>query len=143
MTLYARKRILWILGITVPTYVLFIPAYWTITREPEPSFAVFLTLWVALADLILFLWLLRSERSALWNGIIAFLFWMPAVGWSWLEPNAELIQTRNVGDGVVEMLKRMDRALAPLVAQKTMEIGEMVILQAKEDPADDNFEMYL
>lgn len=45
--------------------------------------------------------------------------------------------------GVVEMLKRMDRALAPLVAQKTMEIGEMVILQAKKDAADDNFEMYL
>jgi len=105
MTTVRGKRILWVIGTIIPSYLLLIILNRMYRESNEFMLAPFLVLWLAMLLVTAFFRLLYSEKSPLWNGIIAFLFWMPLAGWYWLEPNEEAIETRRVYAAIIEVLK--------------------------------------
>jgi hypothetical protein len=74
------KRLGWIIGVTTPIYLM-------LTVLMPPGF--FGVPWMGLVLLVflgLFSSLLIFEKSALWNGVIAIIFWMPILGLMIAEP---------------------------------------------------------
>jgi len=98
MTHPCRKRLLWISRTTIPIYLM-------LTLFMPPGFAG--NLWMVLV-MFVFLWqfiaLLISESSCTWNGIIAFVFWMPMVGLHLMYPGTETVKNGEVHEGVLWIL---------------------------------------
>ena len=59
---------------------------------------------VLFAFATLFLTLLIIEHSPLWNGLTAFLFWMPMIAIHLMQPGTETVANGKVHEGVIAIL---------------------------------------
>ena len=105
MTSGISKRIAWIMGTIIPGYILLVFACRAYTKNNDSDLSPFLLISWAVLLCTAFFRLLYSEKSPVWNGIIAFLFWMPLAGWYWLQPSEEAILTRNIYTAIIEVFK--------------------------------------
>jgi len=79
-----NKRFLWMIWPLWAIHVSFILAF-TVGTDSE-AMNLTLTVPAMIGFVVVFFSLLYVEKSLLWNGTVAFLFWMPVVGWCRLIP---------------------------------------------------------
>jgi len=82
-----NKRFLWMIWPLLAIHVSFMLAF-TVGNDSE-AMNLTLTVPAMIGFLVVFFSLLYVEKSLLWNGIVAFLFWMPVVGWWRLIPEMQ------------------------------------------------------
>ncbi len=92
---FRYRYLLWVIGTTVPIYLM-ITVY-----MPEGFAGVPWMILVTFLFFCMFLALVICERSSLWNGVIAFLFWMPMVGLHLHHPGTEAVSRGEVYKGVI------------------------------------------
>ena len=98
MNAFHYRYLLWMLGTTVPIYLMIT------VFMPEGFAGVPWMLLVTFIFFCLFLSLLGCEQSPLWNGLIAFLFWLPMLGLHLHHPGTETISRGEVHKGVISIL---------------------------------------
>ncbi|QDT99250.1 hypothetical protein V144x_47610 [Gimesia aquarii] len=98
MNAFHKRYLLWVLGTTAPIYTM-------ITVLMPKGFAgVPWMLLVTAIFLLMFLALLGFESSPIWNGLIAFLFWLPMIVIHLHNPGTVAISRGEVHKGVIEIL---------------------------------------
>jgi hypothetical protein len=91
------KRVAWMIGTTAPIYLM-------LTVFMPPGFGGVPWMWLVLLVFAgLFIGLLCFERSALWNGIIAFVFWIPMVIIHIMHPGTQTVAEGKVYVGVLQI----------------------------------------
>lgn len=92
------RHLWWLLGTTIPIYAM-------ITVLMPDGFAG--VPWMGLVMIVflcLFLALLGFENSAQWNGIIAFVFWLPMLLIHSMNPGYETLALGEVHRGIMAIL---------------------------------------
>lgn len=109
-----RKRIQLITGTIVPVYTM-------LTVLMPGGFAgVYWMMLVVVVFIVLFVLVLTFEKSPVWNGLIAFIFWMPMVAIHLYRPGTAAIEEGTVYVGVIEILRI---GLVHAVIQSLLRLG--------------------
>ncbi|QDT94808.1 hypothetical protein [Gimesia aquarii] len=98
MNAFHKSHLLWVLGTTAPIYTMI-----TVLMPKGIAGVPWIGL-VAVIFLLMFLALLGFERSPIWNGLIAFIFWLPMIVLHLLNPGTVAISRGEVHKGVIEIL---------------------------------------
>ena len=88
----ARKKcIVWTIGTIVPLYSMLIAG------KLSPDLRLLFIVPEVALFVVFFIKLLYAEKSPLWNGAVAFVFWLPVLGFHWAWPDATTVWEREVG----------------------------------------------
>ena len=88
----ARKKcIVWTIGTIVPLYSMLIAG------KLSPDLRLLFIVPEVALFVVFFIRLLYAEKSPLWNGAVAFVFWLPVLGFHWAWPDATTVWEREVG----------------------------------------------
>lgn len=109
------KRLLWIVGTILPVYLMLV-------FMPPGFGGVPWMFFVILVFLIEFIALVSFEQSCLWNGIVAFLFWIPMIGIDLTYPG-----TVNIDNGINETVFQI---LALALVHALIQMGIRAVLNA-------------
>ncbi len=86
-----KKCIVWIIGTIVPLYAMLIAG------KLSPDLRLLFIVPEVALFVVFFIKLLYAEKSPLWNGAVAFVFWLPVLGFHWAWPDATTVWEREVG----------------------------------------------
>lgn len=92
------RRLAWVSGTTIPIYLML-----TVLAPPGIGSVPWLLV-VIIVFCALFVTLIFREPSSLWNGVIAFVFWLPLVVLHLMRPGSETVKNGEVLSGVIAIL---------------------------------------
>ncbi|NLN88055.1 MAG: hypothetical protein GX133_10740 [Syntrophomonadaceae bacterium] len=86
-----KKCIVWTKGTIVPLYSMLIAG------KLSPDLRLLFIVPEVALFVVFCIKLLYAEKSPLWNGAVAFVFWLPVLGFHWARPDATTVWEREVG----------------------------------------------